>query len=149
MKFKQFIKTALIFLTGNMLSKLVSFFLLPLYTSKIDPSQFGNYDVAMSFINLIVPIAFFQIWDGMYRYSFEYKEKKEKEVVISNAFAFCGFGVLIYLTLFPLLQAFFHIDYFVYALIYGIIYALHYLHTYAARTYLSNKLFVFREPFLL
>ena len=80
-KFKQFIRTALIFLTGSMLSKLVSFFLLPLYTRKIDPGQFGNYDVAMSFINLIVPIAFFQIWDGMYRYSFEYKVKEEKEVV--------------------------------------------------------------------
>ena len=72
MKIKRFIKTAFVFLTGNVLSKIISFLLLPIYTEKIDPAQFGNYDVAFTFINLIAPIAFFQIWDGMYRISFDF-----------------------------------------------------------------------------
>ncbi len=141
-KINRFVRTAFVFLTGNMLSKLVSFFLLPLYTNKIDPGQFGNYDVAVSFINLIVPIAFFQIWDGMYRYAFEYKEKKDKQCVISNSTLICFAGLLLYLATFTLLQIFLELDYFVYVLIYGVLYAVHYLHTYAARLYLSNTLFV-------
>ncbi len=141
-KINRFIKTAFVFLTGNMLSKLVSFFLLPMYTNEISPEQFGNYDVAMSFINLIAPIAFFQIWDGMYRYAFDYKEKKEKQAVISNSTAVCFGGLLVYLALFSLLQIFLKLDYFIYVLIYGVLYAVHYNHTYAARVYLSNVLFV-------
>ncbi len=143
MKIKQFIKTAFVFLTGNMLSKLVSFFLLPLYTSKIDPAQFGNYDVASSFISLIAPIAFFQIWDGMYRYAFEYKDKDDKQMVISNSVVVCLFGLVLYLAMFSLLQMALGFQYFWLVLIYGVLYSFHYLHTYAARVYLSNKLFVF------
>ena len=142
MKINRFIKTALVFLTGNMLSKLVSFFLLPLYTNKIDPGQFGNYDVVVSFINLVVPIAFFQIWDGMYRYAFDYAERKDKQGVISNSVLVCCVGLLFYVALFSLLQIFLGLDYFILVLVYGVLYAAHYLHTYSARIYLSNTLFV-------
>ena len=51
------------------MSKIVSFLLLPLYTSYLSPAQFGQYDLAYTFINLIVPIVFFQIWDGAFRFS--------------------------------------------------------------------------------
>ncbi len=142
LKTNRFLKTALVFFAGNMLSKLVSFLLLPLYTSKINPIQFGNYDIASSIINLIVPIAFFQIWDAMYRYAFDYSENKEKQGVISNSVAVCFFGLIIYISLFSLLQIFLKLDYFEYVLIYGVLYAVHYLHNYSARLYLLNVLFV-------
>ncbi len=142
MKINRFFKTVLVFLAGNMLSKLVSFLLLPLYTSEIDPAQFGNYDIAMTFVNLIAPIAFFQIWDGMYRFAFDYSEDKEKQCVISNSVVVCFFGLFIYVLLFSILNVFIKFNYFEYVIIYGILYAVHYLHTYSAKLYLSNTLFV-------
>ena len=143
MKIKRFIKTAFVFLTGNVLSKIISFLLLPIYTEKIDPAQFGNYDVAFTFINLIAPIAFFQIWDGMYRISFDYKNNDEKHGIISNCFAVSFIGLVIYAVLFPIINCFFKIQYFVLVFIYGLLYAINYIYTYAARAFLSNKLFVF------
>lgn len=143
MNFKRFIKTALVFLTGNVLIKLVSFLLLPLYTNKLSPDQFGSYDFVMTIINLIAPIAFFQIWDGMYRYAFDYEKKQDKQNVITNSIIICLFGCAIYFALFSLAQHFFEFQYFEYIIIYGLLYALNYLYTYTARIFLANKLFVF------
>ena len=143
MKVQRFLKTAFVFLTGNMLSKLISFFLLPLYTSRIAPGQMGIYDLAMSFINLIEPIAFLQIWDGMFRFAFDYKADAEKKTVVSNTLLVFLFGIAIYFCAFCTLNAFYDFDYFGYILLYGLVYALHYVHTYVARVFLKNKLFVF------
>lgn len=143
MKIKRMIKTVAIFFVGNALSKLVSFFLLPLYTSKISPEQYGNYDIVFSFINLVGSLAFFQIWDGMYRIAFDYKENNEKNVVISNAVGFSTIGVILYMVMFFVANLIFDIYYFEYVLIYGFVYGVQYLFTFSARVYLSNKLFVF------
>ena len=143
MKIKRLIKTMAVFFVGNALSKLISFFLLPLYTSKISPVQYGNYDIALSFVNLIAPLAFFQIWDGMYRLAFDYKEENEKNIVISNAIGFSSIGIILYLAMFFVINLIFDIYYFEYVLLYGFIYGIHYLFAFSTRVYLSNKLFVF------
>ena len=143
MKIKRFLQTAFVFLAGNMLSKLISFFLLPLYTSQIAPEQYGTYDLVMSFINLVAPIAFLQIWDGMFRFAFDYKNNEDKQTVIGNAWWVMLLGVIVYGLMFCGLNFFYHFDYFGYVLVYGFAYALHYVYTYAARVFLKNKLFVF------
>lgn len=143
MKLKRFLNTALTFLAGNMLSKLISFFMLPIYTKQLLPEQLGSYDLVMSFINLVAPIAFFQVWDGMFRFSFDFQKEQDKQKVISNTVTVFAFGIGIYLLLFAGCHAYFHFTYFPYILLYGFVYALHYVYTYAARVFLKNKLFVF------
>lgn len=142
-KVKRFIKTALVYLAGNVLSKMVAFFLLPLYTSHIIPEQYGRYDLVLSLINLIAPIAFFQIWDGMFRYSFDYKENKEKYIIINNAMCISAAGVIFYFAMFSCVNLYFGFEYFGYATVYGLMFAIQYLYTYAARIFLKNSLFVF------
>lgn len=142
MKIRRFLETAFVFLTGNMLSKLISFFLLPLYTSQIAPEQYGTYDLVMSFINLVAPIAFLQIWDGMFRFAFDYRENEDKQAVVSNAWCVMFFGIAAYALIFCGLNLFFGFEYFGYILLYGFAYALHYIYTYVARVFLKNKLFV-------
>ena len=65
---KRFFKTASIYFLGNVVTKLISFFMLPLYTARLSPASFGYYDVSISVLNLAVPILFFQIWDGVFRF---------------------------------------------------------------------------------
>jgi O-antigen/teichoic acid export membrane protein len=60
-KIKRFLVTAGIYLLGNALSKLIGFFLLPLYTSKLPPDRFGMFDLVVTVITLSVPVVFFQI----------------------------------------------------------------------------------------
>ena len=53
-KIKRFIQTALTYLAGNILSKLVTFFLIPLYTNKLTTGDYGDYDVVVTIITLLV-----------------------------------------------------------------------------------------------
>lgn len=142
-KIRRFFRTAGIYFVGNILSKLVSFFLLPLYTTKINPAQYGNYDLVISLINLVAPIAFFQIWDGMFRFAFEVKKNKDKYQIINDAMIVFGFGLIPYILLFSGAYIYFQFEYFSYAIIYGMLFAVQYIYTYAARLFLRNKLFVF------
>lgn len=142
-KIKRFFATAGIYFAGNILSKLVSFFLLPLYTTQIAPAQYGNYDLVISLINLVAPIAFFQIWDGMFRFAFEVKESKDKYQIINDAMIVFGFGLIPYILIFSGAYIYFRFVYFSYAIIYGMLFAIQYIYTYAARLFLRNKLFVF------
>ena len=143
MKFKRFIKTAAIFLTGNVLSKMVSFFLLPLYTSSIPPEQYGSYDIVISLINLIAPIAFLQVWDGVFRFSFDYEKEEDKQKVINNGTIVYLCGIIVYILLFLAVSAYFEIKYTEYAMLYGLLFGLQYVYTFAARVYLKNQIFVF------
>lgn len=142
-KIQRFFETAGIYFVGNILSKLVSFFLLPLYTTRINPAQYGNYDLVISLINLVAPIAFFQIWDGMFRFAFEVKKSKDKYQIINDTMIVFGCGLLPYILLFVGAYNYFQFEYFSYAIIYGILFAIQYIYTYASRLFLRNKLFVF------
>lgn len=143
MKIKRFFKTLMIFFTGNVLSKLVSFILLPLYTSALVPEQYGTFDLVMSFINLIAPIAFLQIWDGMFRFSFDCLDNHDKYKTINNAIMVFFVGIIVYTLLFSSISLFLKIEYFIYALIYGFIFAVQYMYSFSSRVFLKNKLFVF------
>lgn len=139
---KKFLKTSIIYMLGIVLSKLVTFFLLPLYTSYLSPDQFGYYDLVLSILNFLVPISYFQIWDGMFRFSFDYKDIKDKYKIITNSYAVFSVGIIIYSVFFFILDNFFNFDYILLVFIYGISFAINYLYSFAARTFLKNRLFV-------
>lgn len=140
-KIKRFLSTTMVYLIGNVLSKLVVFFLLPLYTSRINPEQYGIYDLVMAFITLLAPIAFFQIWDGMFRIAFDYDDEESKYKVISNAVFVSGIGIILYVILFAVVYAILRFDYAIYILLYGIFLSLNYLYGYICRVFLANKLY--------
>lgn len=142
-RIKRFLGTTLTYFIGNVLSKLVSFFLLPLYTSQIAPEQYGSYDLVLAFLNLIAPLAFFQIWDGMFRRCFDFETEEKKYDTISNTFFVCAIGTIIYFSIFFIVQIVFSFDYYIYAAIYGFFFSIHYLYGYICRVFLNNKLFVY------
>ncbi|OTN70443.1 lipopolysaccharide biosynthesis protein [Enterococcus faecium] len=108
-KIKQFFKTAFIYFVGSIMAKLISFLLLPLYTCYISPEKYGTFDLVLSLINLIGPLAFFQIWDGMFRYAFDYNDKNEKYVVINHALITFIFTIPVFIVLF--LATYFYFGY--------------------------------------
>lgn len=140
---KRFLKTAGVYLLGSVLSKLVSFFLLPIYTSYLEPTQYGTYDLVFSFINLIAPIAFLQIWDSTFRFSFDSKDNQSKYRLINNSLVVCFFGIILYFVIWLIVDQFYHFEYFYYILLYGLLFAFHYVYTFAARSFLNNSLYVF------
>lgn len=138
----KFLKTSAIYMIGIVSSKLISFILLPLYTGYLHPTELGYYDLVLSILNFLIPISYFQIWDGMFRFSFDYKDNVSKYKVISNSYFIFFFGIAIYITILFLLNQIFPLRYFNLVLLYGFTFALNYLYSFIARTFLKNKLFV-------
>lgn len=140
-KMKRFIETAGVYLIGNVLSKLIGFFLLPLYTGKLLPDQFGTYDLVVTIISLSAPIAFFQIWDGMFRFTFEKNDLKDKYNIISNSFSVWAAGLVLYSTGFLIIFKAFRFEFGWLIFFYGITVSLQYQYLFIARAFLRNKLF--------
>ena len=79
-----FIKNAVLFLAGSVFSKLLSFILLPLYTTYIPTADFGAYDVATLYVSLISGVVYFEIWSAMLRYMYDFEDDKKMSVVKSS-----------------------------------------------------------------
>ena len=93
------LKNLLIYSAGIFFSKILVFFLIPIYTYYLVPSDYGYYDVLVSNMQLLVCIAFLEIWNGVLRYMFDYDDIKDKNIVVKSvlymtipllAFLFCG-----------------------------------------------------------
>ena len=78
------LKNLLIYSAGIFFSKILVFFLIPIYTYYLVPSDYGYYDVLVSNMQLLVCIAFLEIWNGVLRYMFDYDDIKDKNIVVKS-----------------------------------------------------------------
>lgn len=77
-------KNTLIYAVGNLGSKLLTFLMLPIYTSFLTTEEFGSFDLVVTAVSLLLPIISFQITDGIYRFILTEKCKKKVENIVSN-----------------------------------------------------------------
>ena len=87
--FVRFVKSSGIFFLGNVMTKLISFFLLPLYTDRIPVEDMGYYDVSSVYLNIIVSVVFIEIWSAVLRFMYDGDQIEEKYSTIkSGSFVF-------------------------------------------------------------
>lgn len=65
------ISNTVIFSIGNILVKLISFFLMPLYTSVLTTEQYGVAELLNSSVEIILPLATLCIVEALYRFSID------------------------------------------------------------------------------
>lgn len=96
-KYRYLIENVLIFGIGNVLSKVVAFFLLSLFTKYLTPSEFGEGELIVTTITLIVPILTLCISDAVMRYLLDNKSKEE---IVTNGVIITigGFCILLFLS---------------------------------------------------
>lgn len=70
-KYKLLLSNTVIFAIGNILVKLISFFLIPLYTSVLSTGQFGEAELVHSTIEILLPIMTLCIVEALYRFSID------------------------------------------------------------------------------
>lgn len=138
-----FLKTAGVYFAGNIFTKIISFFLLPLYTSAIDPAAFGEYTLVVSVLSMVVPVCFLCIWDSVFRFGFECDEPEGKYVVFSACFVIMLIGCVILALGVTLSFAVFGYSHPVLVGAYGVMMAFQYFYTFAVRAFRHNGLFVF------
>ncbi len=101
-KYKSLIKDMFVFAVGGIGSKLILFFLVPLYTNFLSTEEYGIADLVFTVAQLIVPIVSIVIFDAVLRFALAKDERKE-DVLLSGYIVF-GVGACLTICVTPLLR---------------------------------------------
>lgn len=85
LKVKRLLYDTGIFALGNLGSKLILFFMVPLYTSYLSKAEYGISDLISTLTELLVPFASLVILDAVQRFALSKDESKE-DVLLSGLF---------------------------------------------------------------
>lgn len=109
---KQLVKNTLIVAIGQISTKFIGFFLLPFYTSLLSAKEYGIVDLLNTFVALIIPIAFLQIDQAVFRFLIDARNnKKEETKIISTIFFTIIIQLLIYMFIYLIFGRFIHNEY--------------------------------------
>ena len=78
-KKKDLIKNTFIILFGKLCTQLISFFLLPLYTSYLISEEYGIVDLIFTYVSLLVPVLSLQLEMAIFRYLIDARNDEEKK----------------------------------------------------------------------
>lgn len=101
---KYLFKNTIIFTIGNLASKLIAFFLIPLYTNILTTKEYGTIDLVITICTIAVPILTLNIMEGIMRFNLD--EKSNKNKITKIGILILGCGVVIGLSLIPISQRF-------------------------------------------
>lgn len=99
-KYRYLIKNVGLLTLANFATKLLQFFLVPLYTNILTTTEYGTYDLFNTTVGVLLPIFTLNIQDAVIRFALDKKYKREAVVtigirylLISNIIVAAGLGV--------------------------------------------------------
>ena len=138
---KNVLKTSLIYFVGQVLTKLIAFVLLPLYTNYIAKADMGFYDLVISILGVVVPVIFMEIWTGTLRFAIEKEDDKGKRKVINNSLIIAMIAFLIYSFIYVISAILFKFRLPVWIYVYSVIWIFQLILLSSARVYGKNTLY--------
>jgi len=136
--FFKFAKSSGIFFIGNILSKVISFFLLPIYTKYIPTQDYGYYDLSNTYVSAITAILFFDIWTTILRFMYDSDDDKKKYKSVSNGLTIFSISSLIFVLLFIYISCAFNTKYLNYIFLLGLISNIQNVYSFIARGFTKN-----------
>lgn len=111
-KKKQLAKNTIIIFFGRVCTQLISFFLLPLYTSYLATKEYGTVDLIQTYVTLLVPIITLELEMSIFRFLIDSrKNEKVTNKLISNNFFILGISLSIFSILYIIVSSFVTIPY--------------------------------------
>lgn len=107
---KYLIKNTLLFTLGNLGSKLIVFFLIPLYTNTLSTAQYGTIDLVSTVSTVAVPILTLNICESVMRFALDRNTDKEQITQIGTYILLLG--CLLGLTIIPICSIFNQISHY-------------------------------------
>lgn len=95
----QLVKNTAIIAIGKMSTQVLSYLLLPLFSSRMQVSDYGIYDFVCTIHLFLCPIISLLIEEAMFRFLIDAETKKQKKDVISQTIIFTLIGSLIFIPL--------------------------------------------------
>ena len=106
-KKRELAKNTIIIFFGRVCTQLISFFLLPLYTSYLITSEYGLVDLIQTYVTLLVPIITLELEMSIFRYLIDVRGKiKDTKKLISNNFYLLTLSLTIFSFLFIIFTTF-------------------------------------------
>ena len=126
-RYKRLIKNILLLFTGNFVSKILSFLMVPFYTSILTTSDYGVSDLITTTVLLVLPFFSLLMDESVMRFTLD--EDSDKRQVFTISFVISGIGFCVALCISPVVLLFdsirpyygFIIFYYVVSWIYNII----------------------------
>lgn len=100
-KYTRLLTNTAIFTVGKLLSKLLVFFMVGLYTACLTREEFSSAELITGMANLLIPLACAGITEGIFRSAAA--KTGDKEAFFTNGLLVYGVGSVIFLALTPLL----------------------------------------------
>ena len=111
-KKKQLAKNTIIIFFGRVSTQLISFFLLPLYTSFLATKEYGLVDLIQTYVTLLVPIITLELEMSIFRWLIDSRGKeKDTKKLISNNFFVLTISLLIFSILYVIVTSFINIPF--------------------------------------
>ena len=82
-KYRRLVLNTVLFAINAVATKLITFFLVPLYTYYMSAGEYGLTDMSLTVINLAMPLATFSIAEAAVRFIVGDQDKKDEYVAIS------------------------------------------------------------------
>lgn len=96
-------KNTFIIAIGKFSTQVLSYFLLPLYTSILSTSEYGTYDLLVTICIFVIPLITIMMEESMFRFLIDETTEEGKKKVMSTAciyalmstFVWCGLGYIV------------------------------------------------------
>lgn len=97
---KQLATGTIVYMIGNLMSKILQMLILPILTVALTTSEYGYYDLIVTTINLITPIITFQMIEGMFRFMYDGTDDDKKSIVSTVTVFLFGGGIALAIIIF-------------------------------------------------
>lgn len=115
---KTLVKNTFIISVGNICTKLVTFLLLPLYTSFLSTEEYGIVELLTTLVTLLLPLISFQIEQAVFRNLIDNRNNEEsKKTIISSSVFIVAIQCIIFTLLFIIFSTFINNQYKYYLLL--------------------------------
>ncbi|MDO5432580.1 polysaccharide biosynthesis C-terminal domain-containing protein [Eubacterium sp.] len=108
-KYVTLLSNTVVFAIGNVLVKVISFFLMPLYTAVLTTEQYGVSELLNSAIEIILPIGTLCVIEALYRFSIE--KNANYKAIFANSIRIVLYGDIVVLLVCVLLKHIFNYGY--------------------------------------
>ena len=118
---KELVLNTIIIGIGKFSTQIISFLLLPLYTSILTTEEYGTSDLIITISTFVLPLITLLMEEAMFRFLIDCKNEEDKKSVISQTIIYCVISSIIALLIAIVIGKIFHVNY----MLIGSIYVLH------------------------
>lgn len=115
---KRLIRNTGVIAIGSMSTRIVSFLLLPMYTSLLSTSEYGIFDYIICICTFASPFITFLMEEAIFRFLLDCKTKQEKDQIITIGVTLVFFGLTCFSLLAIIFFKFYYYKYAVFLIVY-------------------------------